>query len=169
MRCAAALHNRDPVFDYKHNLQTYHSMKKPITLTALLSAALVFAACSDDTKAEQLADNVADSTQKAYQKSMDALGDGWDSVKDFTFEQKTKFSSTMNSMGNELEAKYYKLKANSSDLSSEAKAKVETAMEKFKNSMSKLSAATADTWEEAKEETREAWDNLQDAYRDATN
>ena len=40
-------------------------------------------------------------------------------------------------------------------------------MSKFKQSMSKLGDATADTWDAAKEETKEAWEKLQDAYEDA--
>ena len=136
------------------------------TLSVITGFLILVTACSE-RQTEKTADQVSDSTREAYQNTKDFVSDGWNSIKDYTYDRKDQFSDTMSAMGDSIEKRYRDIKG--SNLSDDAKRSIENALSKFKRSMKNLGDATADTWDDAKDEAHEAWEELKDVYDDATN
>jgi len=141
-----------------------------IHLHLLLAAgltALAFTACSKSDR-----DTVADKTKVAYQDTKDAVVQGWDNLKSFTFEKRDAFTAEVKVKQAQLDAQVSELKANYSE--AKASASRRAAMDELKASESdykeKLSAmgnATADTWDAARDNVAAAWDRLQVSYAKA--
>jgi hypothetical protein len=100
------------------------------------------------------------------------LSRGWDKLKSATFDKRGDVEAQGKALAAEMEAQASKLRANYA----EAKASMsrKTAMEELKNAeadykqkLSALGAASADTWDSAKNNTIAAWDRLEAAYRKA--
>ena len=137
------------------------------TLLAASFAALTFAGCSKSDREE-----AADKTKEAYADTKAAVVTGWDNLKDFTFEKRNDFTTTLKARQADLEAGVSKLRAEYSEANASASRKA--AMAELKdseaNSKEKLAAvgnATADTWTAARDDVAAAWDRLQASYAKA--
>jgi hypothetical protein len=127
-------------------------------------AAGAFTGC---TKEEQ--DKVGATVKSAYEDSKVAVAKAWDNVKDYTFEKRDEFSARTNAITADMDVQISEVRANFADAIASASRKA--AMEELKNAEAdykdKLTAvanATADTWESAKNNLILAWDRLQAAY-----
>lgn len=140
------------------------------TSSAALAAGVLLAVLSGCNKQER-----ADAGAKAkevYVDSKAALSRGWDKVKTATFDKRGDVEAAGKALAAEMDAQASKMRANYSDAKASASRKA--AMEEFKNAeadykqkLSALGTASADTWESAKNNTIAAWDKLEAAYRKA--
>jgi hypothetical protein len=148
-------------------------MKTPVFCSfsrAGLAAGLLFALVTGCTKEER-----SDAGAKAkaiYADSKVALSRGWDKLKSATFDKRGDVEAQGKALAAEMEAQASKLRANYSDAKASMSRKA--AMEELKNAeadykqkLSALGNASADTWESAKNNTIAAWDRLEAAYRKA--
>lgn len=101
-----------------------------------------------------------------------AMGQGWDSAKTFTFEKREDFRATGKAMGSRWDAQMSELRASYSE--AQASASRKAAMAELKDSeaayqekFSALGTATADTWDSAKQNVILSWDRLQASYQKA--
>jgi len=143
------------------------SLLRSLPLLATALAALALTACSKSSR-----DEAADKTKEAYQDTKAAVSRGWNNVKDYSFDKKSDFSKWAEAQQKEFEADASKLKANYSE--AEASASRKAAMNELKDSESnykeKLSAlgnASAETWDAARDNVAAAWDRLQASYAKA--
>jgi hypothetical protein len=137
---------------------------------ALVAAGVIFAVITGCTKEERV--DAGTKAKEIYSDSKAALSRGWDKVKSATFDKRGDVEAQGKALAAEMEAQASKLRATYS----EAKASMsrKTAMEEFKNAeadykqkLSALGTASADTWDSAKNNTIAAWDRLEAAYRKA--
>ena len=137
---------------------------------AAIAASVIFALVTACTKEERV--DAGAKAKEIYADSKAALSRGWDKVKSATFDKRGDFEAQGKALAAEMEAQASKLRANYSD----AKASVsrKAAMEELKNAeadykqkLSALGNASADTWESAKNNAIAAWDRLEAAYRKA--
>jgi hypothetical protein len=140
----------------------------PSLATIVLScAALVLAACS-----KQERHNAADKTRDAMHDAQNAMSNAWGDVKTYTYEKRDDFTRSAKAMSAQMDAKLSEVRANYSE--EKASASRRAAMDELKNAeadyrqkLSALGDASADTWEAAKNNVILAWDKLQAAYRRA--
>lgn len=130
-------------------------------------AALIFSGCSKRDRAE-----LKTNTQEAYADTKDALANGWEKVKSYSFEKRDEFTASAKALSSDMEAKASKLRADFSE--AKASAHRSAAMEELKNAeadyqqkLAALSQATAATWDSAKNNVIAAWDRLVAAYHKA--
>ena len=136
----------------------------PVALLAASLSALAFTGCS---KHDQ--DKAGDKVKDAYQDTKDAVSHGWDNVKSYTFEKRDDFSASAKAMNAKMEAQIAEVHANYSEANASASRKA--AMEELKNSeadykekLSALGNATADTWDSAKQNVIASWDKMKASY-----
>jgi len=144
-----------------------NSFLRSLPLLAAGLAALAFSACSKSTR-----DDVADKTKDAYQDTKAAVARGWDNVKDYTFDKRSDFSKWAEAQQKEFEADASKLKANYSEAEASASRKAAMAELKdseanYKEKLSALGHASAETWDAARDNVAAAWDRLQASYAKA--
>ena len=121
----------------------------------LLSAAVLLAAgCSRADK-----DNASAVAQDIKVTAVDS----WNSVKDFTYEKKAEFSASMDRMSSDMDSKVADLKAKGRNVPD-----YDDARSDFRKSLDNLNNATADTWADAKEKSKRAWDRVKADYDKAT-
>jgi len=140
-------------------------MKNRILATIVLAGAgavLVSMPACSKKESETLADQAKD----AYKDASAKVSEGWEKLKTFTFEQRDAFVAEFNTKQAETEAEVSKLQADYSE--SKATASRKAAMEdlkssdtKFKEKLSALGRASADTWGAARDDVIAAWDELQ--------
>ena len=138
--------------------------------TILLASGLAlvaFAACSPEKR-----ETLADKSKDAYQDTKAAVAQGWDNVKDFTFEKRSDFSAQLKARQTGFEADVSKLRADYSE--AQASASRKAAMQELKDSeadyhqkLAALGDATADTWTAGRDNVVAAWDRLQASYAKA--
>jgi len=141
-----------------------------IITTALLASGLVvltFTACSKDTRSD-----MADKTKDAYQDTKAAVSDGWDKVKSYTFDKRSDFSKAVEAQRKSLDADISKMQADYSDAQASASRKaamteLKDADANYKEKLSALGNATADTWTSARDNVSAAWDRLQASFTKA--
>jgi phenylalanyl-tRNA synthetase alpha subunit len=131
---------------------------------SLLAASLAILTLGGCSKGER--EDVADDTKAAYQDAKAKVGEGWERLKGFTYEQRQNFQAEFNEKQAEVEAELSELKAEYSEQKASASRKA--AMEDLKNAelnyKEKLSAvgrATSATWDAARDDVIAAWDELQ--------
>lgn len=139
-------------------------------ITAFFTAgcALLFlSACSKGDREE-----ISDHTKEAYRSTKEAVSQGWQDLKSFTFEKRDAFTAQLKAQRARLEAEASAMRAEYSE--AKASASRRAAMDELKNAESdyraKLGAlgnATAATWEAARDDVAAAWDRLQAAYAKA--
>lgn len=145
---------------------------------ALGCTALLFAGCSkaDRADAKATAKEAAHDTKVAVQDAAhatkEAMSDAWAGVKNFTYEKRDDFSAKSKELSARMDAQLSELRANYSE--AQASASRRAAMDELKNSeadykekLSALGTATADTWDAAKQNVILAWDKLEVSYRKA--
>jgi hypothetical protein len=135
-----------------------------VALLAASLSALAFTGCSKHDR-----DNVSDKAKDAYQDTKDAMSNGWDNVKSYTFDKRDDFTASAKAMNAKMEAQIAEVRANYSEANASASRKA--AMEELKNSeadykekLSALGNATADTWDSAKQNVIASWDKMKASY-----
>ncbi len=100
------------------------------------------------------------------------MSDAWGDVKSFTFDKRDDFTKSARAFEARMEAQLSELRANYSE--AQASASRKAAMDELKNAeadykekLSALGTATADTWDSAKQNVVAAWDRVQSAYAKA--
>jgi hypothetical protein len=145
--------------------QPSDKMKKlPFPVIAAACAALAFTGCSKSDRTE-----VTAKAKDAYQDTKTAVVDAWGDVKSFTFEKKDDFSKSAKALSSKADSQLSELRANYSEDKASASRKAAMAELKdseadFKEKMSALGTATADTWDSAKQNVIASWDKLQASY-----
>jgi hypothetical protein len=136
----------------------------PVALLAASLSALAFTGCSKHDR-----DNVSDKAKDAYQDTKDAMSNGWDNVKSYTFDKRDDFTASAKAMNAKMEAQIAEVRANYSEANASASRKA--AMEELKNSeadykekLNALGNATADTWDSAKQNVIASWDKMKASY-----
>lgn len=136
----------------------------PVALLAASLSALAFTGCSKHDR-----DQTTDKVKDAYQDTKDAVSNGWDNVKSYTFDKRSDFETSAKAMSSKLEAQIAEVRANYSEATASASRKA--AMEELKNSeadykekLSALGNATADTWDSAKQNVIASWDKMKASY-----
>jgi hypothetical protein len=119
---------------------------------------------SDSDQAKASANNAIADVKTAASQS-------WESIKDFTYEQRANFSSAVDKMSADLDQKTAELKAKNSSLSDAAAKDRDAAQKDYDNARADLKAdltalnnATADTWADAKAKVSDAWQRVKAAY-----
>jgi hypothetical protein len=123
-------------------------------------------------KAKEMYTDAGAKAKEVYADTKAAISRGWDKFKSATFDKRGDVEAQGKALAAEMEAQASKLRANYSDAKASASRKA--AMEEFKKAeadykqkLSALGSASADTWESAKNNTIAAWDRLEAAYRKA--
>lgn len=137
------------------------------TLLAAGLAVLALGACSKNERSD-----LADKTKDAYRDTKAAVVQGWENVKDFTFEKRSDFAKQLDAQQASFEAEVSKLRANYSEAEASASRKAAMAELKdseanFKEKAAAVGTATADTWNAARDNAAAAWDRLQASYAKA--
>lgn len=150
------------------------------TTTLLVTgfALLALGACSK-SKREEVADKTKEvyadtkaAVKEAAHDTKVAVVEGWGNLKDYTFEKRSDFSLQLKAKQASFESEVSKLRAEYSE--ADASASRKAAMSELKDSEAtykeKLSAmgnATADTWDAARDDVAHAWDRVQASYAKA--
>ena len=139
----------------------------PTTLLTATLAALVLTGCS-----ERKRDDLADQTKEAYRDTKAAVAQGWDNLKDYTFEKRGDFTATLKARQADLEAGMSKLRAEYSEANASASRKAAMAELRdseanYREKLAALGNASADTWTAARDDVAAAWDRLQASYAKA--
>ena len=144
---------------------TYSRILRSAAATSLIASAFLLSACSDDEQASFRAERAADNTREA-------LSDTWDNIKDYTYEKREDFADSAKAMSSRLEAESAELRAEVSG--AQASASRKAAWEEFKSSQADfddkvdaLGQASSDTWDQAKDEVKAAWERVEAAYHKA--
>lgn len=140
-----------------------------ITAT-LLTASLVsvgLVGCSKENRSDTGA-----AMKEAYGDTKNAMANGWDNVKSFTFDQRNDFTASAKAMSASMEAQLSQVRANYSEAKASASRKAAMAELKsseadYKDKVDALGNATAATWDSAKQNVIASWDRLQASYQKA--
>ena len=167
---AAAWHSHPrPARPEKLNLPL-HPMKNTTVRSlaiSVLAAGLTtfsFSGCAKSERADASA-----TTKEVIADTKDALSQGWDNVKSFTFEKRDDFRANAKALTSKMDARMSELHANYSEAKASASRKAAMAEIKdsdvaYKEKLEALGTATADTWDSAKQNVISAWDRLQASY-----
>jgi hypothetical protein len=136
----------------------------PVALLAAGVSLLAFTGCNKHDR-----DQAGDKVKDAYQDTKDAVGNGWDNVKSYSFDKKDDFSASAKAMSAKMDAQLSELHAKYSDANASASRKAAMADLKnseadYKEKLSALGTATADTWDSAKQNVIASWDKLKASY-----
>ncbi len=155
-----------------------NKLLRTTTLLGTALAALTLAACSKSKR-----EDIADKTKEVYQDTKAtvkeaahdtkvAVVQGWDNLKDYTFEKRSDFTLKLKAQQADFEAGMSKLRADYSDATASASRKA--AMNELKDSeadykekLAAIGTATADTWASARDNVAASWDRLQASYAKA--
>ena len=139
-------------------------------LRPVLAAGVILAGLTGCTKEDRV--DAGAKAKQIYTDSRAALARGWDTLKSATFDKRGDVEAHGKALAAEMEAQASKLRANYSDAKASMSRKA--AMEELKNAeadykqkLSALGSASADTWDSAKNNTIAAWNRLEAAYRKA--
>jgi hypothetical protein len=154
-------------------------MKNPRTLlflVATLAPVIVIGAAgcskSDNSTASS---NVQDAKAAATNAAVDvknAAVDSWDNLREYTYDRRVEFSSSMDRMDQNMDDKIAAEKAQApSTLSADKQAAIkdyDDARADLKARLADLGNATADTWADAKAKVAAAWQRVKADYDKAT-
>jgi hypothetical protein len=136
--------------------------------------AIGFAGCSksaDSTASSNLQD-AKTAVKDAAIDVKNAAVDGWDSLKDYTYDKRVEFSASMDRMQKNMDEKIAEEKAQApSTLSADKQAAIkdyDDAKADLKARLADLGNATADTWADAKAKVAAAWQKVKADYDKAT-
>lgn len=151
------------------NIMKTHSFRSRgslLTLVALTSAAGLgaLAGCSKHDR-----DKATDTMQTAADNTKEAFSSAWDKAKSYTFGERDQFTANAKALQSKMDAQVSEVQANVADANASASRQaawqeLKDADANYKEKVSALGDATADTWDSAKENTIAAWDRLQAAY-----
>ena len=135
-----------------------------ISIFAAGLTAFSLSGCTKNDRADASA-----KTGEMVADTKDALSQGWDNVKTFTFEKRDDFRANAKALTAKMDARMSELHANYSEAKASASRKAAMAEIKdsdvaYKEKLEALGTATADTWDSAKQNVISAWDRLQASY-----
>ena len=138
-----------------------------ILTIALGCSALALVGCSKQDRADVSAD-----VKKVAHDTKVAVTDAWADMKAFTFDKRDDFTKHVKAMTAEMDVRVAELRTNYSE--AKASASRRAAMNELKNSeadykdkLTALGTATADTWDAAKNNVKLSWDRLEASYKKA--
>lgn len=138
-----------------------------VLVLALVGTALALAGCNKQERADASAD-----VQKVAHDTKVAVIDAWADIKTFTFEKRDDFSKHVKAMSADMDVRVAELRTSYSE--AKASASRRAAMDELKSSeadykekLSALGTATADTWDAAKNNVKLSWDRLEASYKKA--
>jgi hypothetical protein len=137
------------------------------TLLVASAALLSFTGCSKNEP-----EPIADKAKDAYEETKDAVAQGYQDFKAYTFEKRTDLERELKARRASIEANISDLNADYSEANASASRKaamseLKDADADYKQKLSALGDATADTWNAARDRASAAWDRLQAAYQKA--
>jgi Tfp pilus assembly protein PilP len=144
-------------------------MKSPTLVLVLALAPSVLLVSGGCTKTDK--DNAAAVVQDIKATAVDT----WESIKDFTFEQRTDFSASIDRMCRSMDNEIEVVKTKASSTPGVAAADRENAVKDYdiarvdlKASLASLNNATAADWSDAKAKVAAAWQRVKADYDKAT-
>src|SRR5688500_4053706 len=137
-------------------MKTTTPLKKIAGLT-LLAGALVFSACS---KTNDHATTTTTTTTSTTGATMASAADTWNSIKTYSYDQKSEFAAKASEVAARLERDAATAKGATSSRLAEARDELRTAATEINN-------ATADTWEATKDRVGRALEMAETAYANA--
>jgi hypothetical protein len=153
-------------------MKNYRSLS--LALSILSPAALVLCGgCSKSTN-DKVADAVQDTTTAVKAVAIDVKDDAvatWNSIKDYTFDKRAEFSTSIKASVQKMDDKVADMKAKASTDSPEktkALKAYDDARDELKVKLTDLGNATEATWADAKAGVSKAWDKVESAYADLT-
>ena len=140
---------------------------RTFSVVALLTAGVSTFGLTGCNKSDRA--DVSAKTGEMVADTKEAFSHGWDNVKSFTFEKRDDFRANANAMTSKMDAQMSELRANYSEAKASASRKAAMAEIKdsesaYKEKVEALGAATAATWDSAKQNVISAWDRLQASY-----
>jgi hypothetical protein len=145
-------------------------MKTTKTISTLLISTVALLALNGCS--ERKRDDIGDKANAAYQDTKASIAQGWNNLKDYTYEKRSDFTEMLKAQEAELEAGVSKLRAEYSEANASASrkaamAELKVAEADYKAKLSALGNATADTWAAARDNVAAAWDRLKASYAKA--
>ena len=125
-----------------------------ITGIAILGSALMLTACSRTRDAS----TTTTTTTSTSSGTTAAATDTWDTIKTYSYDQRSEFATRANEVAARLERDATTAKGASANRLSEARDELRTAA-------SEVSQATSDTWEATKERVGRALQKAESAYQ----
>jgi hypothetical protein len=125
---------------------------------------LTYTSCTKSERADASA-----KTGEVVADTKDALSQGWDNVKSFSFEKRDEVRAHAKALTAKMDVRMSELHANYSEAKASASRKAAMAEIKdsevaYKEKLEALGTATADTWDSAKQNVILSWDRLQASY-----
>jgi hypothetical protein len=154
-------------------------MKTPATLLLILASlvsglVLGLTGCSKSANSTA-STNLQDAKTAVTDAAIDvknAAVDGWESLKDYTYDKRVEFSASMDRMQKNMDEKIATEKAQApSTLTADKQAAIkdyDDAKADLKARLTELGNATADTWADAKAKVAAAWQRVKADYDRAT-
>jgi hypothetical protein len=137
-------------------------------------AALLLAVGCSKTTTDKAADAVQDTAAAVKGAAIDLKDDAvstWNRIKDYTFDKRSDFSSSVSESAKKMDDKVADLRAKATpDSPDRAKAvqAYDDARAELKAKLTDLGNATEATWADAKAEVSKAWDKVQSSYANLT-
>lgn len=146
-----------------HSFRSRRSLLTVVTLTSV-AALGAFTGCSPKDR-----DHASDTMQSAADNTKNAFANAWDKAKSYTFGERDQFEANAKALQSKMDAQVSEVQANVADANASASRQaawqeLKDADANYKEKVSALGDATADTWDSAKQNTIAAWDRLQAAY-----
>ena len=142
-----------------------------LLITGLSSAMLPFSACSKNDSAEDVAQNTKTAVKDAAHDAKQMAVDSWDTIKDFTFDQRKAFEDGIDHMGQTYDADLAAMNAKLNGLPEGTARTRDVAVKEFNSAsaalkvqLKALRGSSADTWVAAKEKTVIAWQRVQTSF-----
>lgn len=123
--------------------------------------------CSKETQSdvdETYRDAAADLKEGAN-KTENWFQDSWNTVSEFSVEQKNSFVSTLEKSAAKMDSEAKSLSRNVEEFSQETMESFKEATGQFENQLEKAANATEDSWESAKRDVKSAWGDVVEAYQ----
>jgi hypothetical protein len=154
----------------------------PLFAAAIGSAALLLSfgcAKSDDASTTVQATRADGSTATVVVSDANVnvgVSDGWDRIKDFTYDRRADFSAGIDRMSKDMDDRTATFRAKVAGAPDAASSDRDGALKEYdaaradlKAKRTDLDSATADTWADAKAKTSESWKNTKAAYDKVAN
>jgi hypothetical protein len=142
------------------------------TLTPAIVIGLSGCSKSANSTASSNLDDAKTSVKDAAVDVKNAAVNGWDSLKDYTYDKRVEFSASMDRMQKNMDEKIAEEKAQApTTLSADKQAAIkdyDDAKADLKARLTDLGNATADTWADAKAKVAAAWQRVKADYDRAT-
>lgn len=147
---------------------------KTLILIGMLAAAFL-AGCSGD-EAKKDATKATDAVKSYTDKAVDEGKHAWESVKDFSIEQKDALVKAVSEASSATTSEFSRLATKSRTLTGDAKAEADKALNELKSASdrlaqeaAKLGPATHEGWEATRDGVLKAWEDAKKAVERAKN